>query len=120
MNKIEENTSKSGPMAEKEQKRSCEVSITITQGNVNNVTMDLDALLSDLDKVAQQAAEKKCHRSTRLLHTFINKIFSFVVPYILCFSSLFECGEFLYKFLKFMVGHENQLKRLFYWNWVTY
>ncbi len=68
MNKIEENTSKSGPMAEKEQKRSCEVSITITQGNVNNVTMDLDALLSDLDKVAQQAAENDGQNSLQHQH----------------------------------------------------
>jgi len=68
MNKIEENTSKSGPMAEKEQKRSCEVSITITQGDVNNVTMDLDALLSDLDKVAQQAAENDGQNSLQHQH----------------------------------------------------
>ena len=34
-----------------------EVSITITQENANNVTMELDALISDLDEhVAQQAA----------------------------------------------------------------
>ena len=69
MNKIEENTSKSGPMAEKEQKRSCEVSITITQGDVNNVTMDLDALLSDLDKVAQQAAENDGQNSLQYQQT---------------------------------------------------
>ena len=68
MNKIEENPSKSGPMAEKEQKRSCEVSITITQGDVNNVTMDLDALLSDLDKVAQQAAENDGQNSLQHKH----------------------------------------------------
>ena len=64
---MEENTSNSGPMDEKEQK-SCEVSITITQGDVNNVTMDLDALLSDLDKVAQQAAENDGQNSLQHQH----------------------------------------------------
>ena len=65
---MEENTSNSGPMDEKEQK-SCEVSITITQGDVNNVTMDLDALLSDLDKVAQQAAENDGQNSLQYQQT---------------------------------------------------